>query len=426
MFGLSVDPFEFQDKGIRFAMVTPYCIIGDEMGLGKTLQAIAVANETRSKCLVVCPAFLKLSWKQEITNLSDSPKHITMFKKAKDIYGYTPTALDDYVIINPEQLAHAESLFQWADMVVADEGHYFKNPIAQRTVMFDKYLYESMVPRFILLTGTPIQNRVEELYQLITMVEFDPNNEFKLSITKDFPTKEQFCDAFSHRITMRINGRRIVKWEGVRESAKLREYLKGKMIRRLQKNVHELPELMEKEVIASYKHDKALAKEFEEHSRGQSKDISAKEKSARLKAKFTIDYVKGLIEGGAGQIVVFSDHVAPAEEIAEAFGTEAVTGKMAKEKRMELVNKFQSGELEVFVATIGAASTGLTLTAGSNLVFNDVSWVPGNNQQARKRIHRIGQKMKCMIHYVIGSFQDQHIKRNLISKEKTIREVYNE
>lgn len=422
MYGLSVEPFDFQREGVQFALSHKYCIIADSMGLGKTLQAIAVANHTKSKCLVVCPAFLKLTWVQEIEKLSSDPKHIHVYKKALDIYSYAPQ-LDDFVIINYEQIRHAESLFRWADMVVTDEGHYLKNPDAQRTVLFDKYLYESEAKRYLLLTGTPIQNRVEELYQLITMVEFDPKAEYKLSITRDFPTKEKFCDKFSNRITMRINGRYVVKWEGVRNTAELKKYLVGKMIRRLQEEVHELPEMVEKEVVVSYKQDKSLAKEFENHSRGLGKDITAKEKSARLKAKFTIKYVQGLIEDGVEQLVVFSDHVKPAEEIAEAFGVSAVTGKMPKEKRMDIVNGFQAGDIKIFVATIGAASTGLTLTAASNLVFNDLNWVPGNNAQAKKRIHRIGQNSKCVLHYIVGSFQDAYIKRNLIAKEKSIKEV---
>jgi len=207
----------------------------------------------------------------------------------------------------------------------------------------------------------------------------------------------------------------------------LQTYLEGKLIRRLQKDVIDLPDMVEVEVIASYKKDKKLQKEFENHKQKEGKDITAKAKSAALKAKFTIQYVKNLLESGTCEkVVVFSDHVAPAEEIAEAFGVEAITGKMPVSKRMEIVKQFQEGDLQVFPATIGAASTGLTLTAANHMIFNDISWVPGNNEQAKKRIMRIGQKNTCTTAYIVGSFQDQYILNTVRSKMATIKEVLSE
>ena len=419
-YGLTVDLYPFQVEGVDYILKSKYCILAFDMGLGKTIQAIAAANATKSKCLIVCPAFLKLNWELEIQKFCKTYKHVASYKKALDIYSYTPE-LEDFVIINYEQVKHAESLFEWADMVVADEAHYLKNGDAQRTIFFDKYLYENEPKYFIQMTGTPIQNRVEELYQLLLMACFTKGN--GKNIMTDYPTKSSFCTKFSNKIMQKMRGRYIIKYEGHRNIELLKTYLKGKFIRRKQADVLDLPETIEIDVVASYKQDKRLAREFEEHKQGKEKGISAKEKSARLKAKFTIQYVTNLLEQGIKQVVVFSDHVKPAEEIAEHFGVEAITGKMPTPKRQALVEKFQAGDMQVFSATIGAASTGLTLTAAHHMVISDWSWVPGNMAQAKKRILRIGQTKKCTFHNIIGSFQDAYIQRSLKEKVKTITQV---
>jgi SNF2 family DNA or RNA helicase len=68
-------------------------------------------------------------------------------------------------------------------------------------------------------------------------------------------------------------------------------------------------------------------------------------------------------------------------------------------------------------------SVGVTLTAAQDVVFNDLSWVPADNMQARKRIHRIGQSKKCRCHHMISGPTDAYIKAVLEEKEKTINQV---
>jgi len=71
----------------------------------------------------------------------------------------------------------------------------------------------------------------------------------------------------------------------------------------------------------------------------------------------------------------------------------------------------------VLAATIGSLSVGVTLTAARHVVFNDLSWVPGDNLQAEKRIHRIGQKNACTAHYIEASETDAYIRKTLEEKQ---------
>jgi SNF2 family DNA or RNA helicase len=146
--------------------------------------------------------------------------------------------------------------------------------------------------------------------------------------------------------------------------------------------------------------------------------------SALAKAPFTIDYAKSLHEETGSPIVIFCDHVESVQTIAAGLKNSAViTGATSMEKRNDIVNQFQAGKLTYLVATIGAASVGLTLTQANHLIFNSLSWVPANNAQAKKRIHRIGQKNICFVHLIAGSEVDKMIITSLQSKSAVIERI---
>jgi SNF2 family DNA or RNA helicase len=428
MYGLNVEPFEFQLEAIDYALKHKYSINAYDMGLGKSLIAIAVANNLRAKTLIVCPAFLKYGWQAEINKFCDTPKSTSVFKFPQQILGH-PAELDDFIIINYEQLLYAEELFKWADFVVVDEAHCLKSLKAQRTILFDTYLYNEEPANLLLLTGTPIQNRVEELYSLLSFMAYDPSESNGKKISDLCDNFYEFCDTFSHKRRVYIKGRTVIKWEGLKNEALLKSFLEDKFIRKLQQDVHTLPEMFEKEVIIKHTDDKKLASAWDSFNLNNSKtDSSSKRKSAEAKAGFTAKYVKALLVEESS-CVVFSDHREPVKAIYEALNKlkkntcAMIMGDTPMHKRHEYVKDFQAGKINVIIATIGAASVGLTLTKAQHIVFNDISWVSGDNAQARKRIHRIGQDKECFIHYIMGSNQDRYITNLLRKKMRVINRV---
>jgi len=160
--------YPYQQEGLAFALKHHYCIIGDSMGLGKTIQAIEVMKSIpQVKALVVCPAFLKESWAREIKNFSTMTPYIS--KKG----GLPPEDENIVVIIGYSQLKDADLLFQWADIVTADECHYLKNIDAKRTLYFHDYLQRHRPYRFIGLSGTAVKNRVPEWFSLLALCSLD-------------------------------------------------------------------------------------------------------------------------------------------------------------------------------------------------------------------------------------------------------------
>ena len=151
---------------------------------------------------------------------------------------------------------------------------------------------------------------------------------------------------------------------------------------------------------------------------------TAKAKSALIKVPFTVALVKNLFDGGDGPIVIYTDHVASCEKLAQDLGNcPFIHGGVPIKKRNEYIQRFQRDELDYIVITIGAGSEGITLTRANNLVINDQSWIPSRNEQAKKRIHRISQERTCHITNIIGSVQDKKILDTLRRKLKVIGEI---
>ncbi len=131
----------------------------------------------------------------------------------------------------------------------------------------------------------------------------------------------------------------------------------------------------------------------------------ARQQLAVAKVGATIDFVSGAVEQGE-KVTVFSCFDEPLQAFAKAFGNQAVllTGSTPVNKRQALVDRFQNEDgVRVFLANIVAGGVGINLTAASQVVFNDLDWVPANHWQAEDRAYRIGQTRTVNVTYLVGT-----------------------
>lgn len=420
--------YDYQKKSVEFGVQNNYCILGLDPGLGKTLISLTISIETRSKkTLIICPAYLKLKWQDEINKFYPG-KAIAVIKSSKDLQKLVLFDLD-FVIISYGLLDKADNLFEWSDMVIADECHFLKEMKTKRTETFHRLIYENSVERCLLLTGTPVQNRIYEFYSLIAICNYNPKLE-ESSFLSRFPSYVSFANYFSYlkEFEMMRGGRRvrIQQWEGVRTDRlpDLFSHLKNIYITFKSDEVLDLPPYVEIEVPVELSDMPDLLDEFNEFSTNNtSANVKAKAEAALLKAPFTVEYVKGLLDS-VSQVVIYTDHIASCELIADGLDTVAITGKTPTHMRERLAKEFMDGKRSVLVATIGSFSTGIDLYRSFNMVINDLNWVPGNMKQAKYRIRRIGQMNKCFFHYILGTNQDKIIKKKLEAKMNVIREIY--
>lgn len=424
---LNVIPYPYQIEGAQFALNHHYCIIADDMGLGKTLQALMVFAVTRLKTICVVPAYLRQNWLKETKKFLKEETKVVVCNTTNDINLVKDF---DILIISYGQLLKAQHLFKGVGLVIGDEIHYVKSPKSKRTINFHEIIEFNKPERFIGLSGTPIKNRVPEFYTVVGLCSYNERKTSGPCILSRF-SYWQFCEQFCFKETVRTTGGgKATKFFGHRNVPLLKKYLKGKYLRRLSDDILDLPELIEKDVLVDYnKKDEMLLQAWESFNSGKSQEhySTVKAKSAELKAKFTVEYVKELMDADQGPILVFTDHLRSCFLIADSLGKNyrvgLVNGSVPAHKRQGIVDEIQNGELDILVATISSLNTGFNITACNNVVFNDESWVPAENAQAKKRVHRIGQDKRCVIHNIRGSKIDMDIGAALLEKEITLRKV---
>lgn len=403
-------PYEFQKLGADFHFKTKYSINRCTMGLGKTLQSLMLVEKVGGRTLVLCPAFLKQNWENEIlTHLGSD--HLKNF------------------VILPYSTLSSKSCGMQAiytgnfKTIIADECHFLKTEESNRTKKFFSIMEKVKPEYFVGLSGTPIKNRLSELYPLLKAVALNPNPPKTIDTLKYFPTKEKFCDYFCYRKVFKVSRwTEHVSWTGLKpETVKvLRQLLENKVYSVNAEEVIDLPPLRHKKVHTEVPIHMTgdLQLEYENYVLGGKSSV-AKKASAILKAKFTCEYVDSLLEQTEDMIVVFTDHVSSCEIIANHFKVTPIHGGTPVEDRM----KIASNAVKVIVATIGSFSVGVNLTKANNLVFNDVSWIPADNFQAMKRIHRIGQTKSCLIHYVLAGHVDEFILDMIKTKMEVINSI---
>ena len=412
---------EYQSRAISYGLENPYCILALDPGLGKSRCAIEIREKLKLNCLVVCPGYLVLNWEKEIRKWAGDTPDITKFKSGKQLYDVCDT---DYVLISYDLVQKAPQLLEWADMVVLDEAPAIKSMEAKRSTFLHKNIFENSIQRVLLLTGTPIKNRVKEFYSLLALCHYDPHIADSQFLDR-YPCEIDFADQFSFReeYTMEIRNRwvTILKWSGIKNLEEMKQYLIGHYIR-IKGDVLGLPPVSYKSLVISDTPDKALLDSFNSHFSGEGNDSinpTAKAEAALKKVPFTVKYARDLLEE-TDCILIYSDHVASTEAIAKEFGVTPITGKMAANTRSQLADEFQAGKGNVLVATIGSMKEGKDLFRSHNIIFNDYPWVPGDLKQVIHRIQRIGQKHPCLVHRIIGSPQDEYIMNTISSKIETI------
>ena len=398
--------YPFQQTAVEFHLTHHYSLNCSEMGLGKSRMALETARRVGGKIAIFGPAFLRATWENEAGLVGGID------------FKYIPYSMLHKV--RPRDLA---GVMFW----IADEVHFLKNPKAIRTHEFHTLL-ESCAPRyFIGLTGTPVKNRVPDFWTLLAFCGMNPLKTSGKDLTGDLRKYFKFSRYFCHVEQMRIRGRVIERFGGIRDDRILefKSLLVDKFIRfKVEDVLKDLPVMTRKEVRLNVVPTDGLEDVFNAYIAGHKTDITAKANSALVKAPATAEYCKNMIDEGSGPLVIFTDHVQPAYLIAEKIkGAIHITGQTAMATRADVVALFQRGKVPALVATIGSLSVGVTLTAARHVVFNDLSWVPSDNLQAEKRVHRIGQKDACFAHYIDGTETDKHIRKTLFAKLETIEKV---
>ena len=406
-------------------------ILADDMGLGKTLQIISLLMDAKKngrlkKALIVCPASLVYNWSEEISKFDTKGElRVSVLAAAKEERQKSieeHEAFDIY-ISSYDTLRRDISLYH--DMrfshQIIDEAQFIKNQNtgvakAVKTVKADiKYA----------LTGTPIENRLSELWSI-----FDYIMPGFLYSYNSFKSKYENT---------------IVK-DGNDESAKLlSKMISPFVLRRLKSEVAtDLPDKIEEVRVSRFDKKQQLAYDTElsklknvlngneEYNSSKMIILSEITKLRQIccdpglifedyagdsaKLETCIDLVKSGIEAGH-KILLFSQFTSMLDIIKKKFEEEnissyVITGATNKEKRIKLVNDFNNDDTNVFLISLKAGGTGLNLVGADIVIHYDPWWNFAAQNQATDRAHRIGQKNKVTVYRLIakGTIEEKIVK----------------
>ncbi|MDA8113545.1 MAG: SNF2-related protein [Acidithiobacillus sp.] len=298
-----------------------------------------------------------------------------------------------------------------ADGVLVHNCHAIKNADTQRTklILGSGKEWRGLVDKTpsIFLTGTPVPNgRPSEMWPVI----FRCAPEI-IDYMKYWTFVDRFC-------LVQDDGQGGVLIRGAKRQAELYARLRGSgfMIRRLKEDVlKDLPPKQYKMVV--FPADSETRKVLHKESAFSADEIlrhgvpvgSALPEYRRemgiAKVPQAVEYIRDMLEGGVEKVVVFAHHVEVIgllRQALEEYGVEVITGATSAAARQAAVDQFQKDPARrVFIGNIIAAGVGTTLTAAQDVVLVEASWVPGENDQAIDRLHRIGQIGSVLAHILV-------------------------
>ena len=415
--------YPYQVEGALFAARAGRALLGDEMGLGKTVQAIAAAELMArhfgvQRVLVVCPTSLKHQWKAEFAKFADRPAQVIHGLRAKRQGQY---AQDTFCrIVNYEMLARdADLIDAWApDLVIADEAQRIKNwnTVAARA------LKRIHTPYALVLTGTPLENRLEELISIVQFVD-----QHRLGPTWRMLDEHQLRDDVGRVI-------------GYRALGQIQQTLAPVMLRRRKAEVlTQLPERVDSRLFVPLTPEQRV--HHDENGEivtrivarwrktGFLSDVDQRRLQCALQnmrmacnSTFLLDHetdhghkadelltlLDEWLEDPAAKVVVFSQWLGTHEIIRRRlahrpWGHVLFHGGVPGEQRGALVERFHNdADCRIFLST-DAGGVGLNLQHAAALVVNmDLPWNPAVLEQRIGRVHRMGQARGVQVVNLIG------------------------
>ena len=393
-------PMQYQEDAIAFHLERKYSINAFNMGLGKTFTALTAAHRTTLKTLVICPAYLVNTWKAEIEKAGMDKKQflICSYSKIKKYYSTNRNSKIGFVII--------------------DECHYLKNPETIRSKYTERFIRLDKPEYVLMLSGTPAKNNVGEYYNLLRVLNSGKKIEgFKFN--NYFSFQYAFMNAANKPFGR--NGSNIVVFSGAKNQDRLKKMLDQVLVLKHKGEVDLPPQVDIMKIGDVTKFDKELKQQFKNIT-DKTSYMTIKANAAQATTKHTKLVLEDIVDQG-DQVIVFTEHVDAALDLAEEFCVQPITGKVSAEKRDAIVQKFKDGIDKVLVATYKTAGTGFTITNCKYMVFNDLSYSPSDVEQAKKRIHRIGQTETCYYIYMYVSRYFKQIQDKLVAKMSNLKSV---
>jgi superfamily II DNA or RNA helicase len=421
---LKVKLFPYQKTGVWFAAHTGRCLIADEMGLGKTIQAIGAAELLRreygiQKAVIVCPTSLKYQWRNEIKKFSDATVNVVEGLQTKRRQQYDTNEAFFQVISYNTVANDAEYInAMQPDLLIVDEAQRIKNFRTKVSAQLKKI----HTPLCIVLTGTPIENKLEELYSIVQLVD-----------QHHFPPLYRFLD----RYQIVSDTGQVAGYKNLKE---IGEVMSGVMLRRTKKEVlKQMPKRMDKvlyvpmtpqqmqqhrelsdfvaQLVAKWRKFHFLSEKDRRmlilclaQMRMVCDSTFILDQTTRFDTK--IDELLCIFEEALAdpeqKIVIFSQWERMTRLVAQELEARDIKfsnlhGGIPSTDRQTLIDDFTNDpNCRIFLST-DAGGVGLNLQVASMLINLDLPWNPAILEQRVGRIYRMGQEKNIRVINMVSS-----------------------
>ena len=452
---IKVAPFAHQVRGFNLGVTLDSAGILMEQGCGKSLTAVAIAGRRFldgqvNRVLVVAPLSVLPVWQREFRDYADYPHEVrllrggSMDKRIEMLAAFPEDALK-IAAINYESVWREEmfkALLKWRpDMIICDESQKIKGPSTKQSKGLHKL--GEIAKYKLILTGTPVSNSPMDFF---SQYKFLNPNIFGRSFW-----------AFRSRYAV-MGGYKNKQVVGYQNKAELVRKAHSIAYRVTKAEALDLPETIDQELYC--KLEPQAAKHYSDMKKHNVAEIEAEEqiiatnvltRLLRLqqitggflpkgedtdkqvqvsKAKLSLlaDVLEDLI--GAGKKVVifarFRAEIAEIEKIIAGLGDyRAITGSVSMDERGQAVEDFQKDPgVKTFIAQIQTAGLGITLTAADTGIFYSLDFSYANYEQAKARLHRIGQVSKVTyLHLLAQDTVDERVYDVLKQKKSVVDDV---
>lgn len=392
-------------------------LLADEMGLGKTLEVIAFIGswKERKRTLIVCPASLVYNWSSEIHKFMPSLNSRMIQGTAEMRKELILSSAENDVLITSYDLLKRDIDFYeniTFSCEVIDEAQYIKNASTQAA----KAVKEIHSIFRIALTGTPIENRLSELWSIFDylMPGFFHSYQYfrehyELPIVRD---QDDLTEKDLTRMITPFVLRRLKKDVLKDLPDKLEEVyyapLEGEQKELYEARVQRLKLMLNKQSDQEFKENKIVVLSELTRLRQICCDpglVYEKYTGNSSKEDLCIDMIKNAVDAGH-KVLLFSQFTTMLDELTSRLRKEKIqyhllVGSTPKKQRAEMTESFQNDDVPVFCISLKAGGTGLNLTAADIVIHYDPWWNTAVENQATDRAHRIGQKNVVSVYRLI-------------------------
>lgn len=449
-----VQPYEHQVRAFEFCRRLDHSALLMEPGTGKTLVAIALLGhwwktEGLQRALIVAPKSVMPEWERQFGELADFPHGLVLLTGSLEdrrdtLKNWSEGQGIQVAVINYEATWRmVEELKDWGpQIVIADESQKIKNTKAQQTKAVTA-LGKTAKHRLI-LTGTPVTQSPLDFFAQYRFLDSRIFGTSFISFRSRYAIMGGYggyqvlgywnleeLAAKAHSIAFRVTKE---------ECLDLPETVNQFVYADLEAEAENLYQTLRKEAIIKFSDTEQVTAPIvlTELLRLQQiigGFISTSENSYKQVSQAKLQVAKELLEEmkeANKKVVIFARFVPEVEalaKIAQDLGmkTFSLTGETSMESRQQALKDFQSGDLQVFIAQIATGGVGITLTAADTAIFYSTDFSLANYEQAKARLHRIGQKNSVVyIHIMAKGTIDEEVMGRLAAKQDLANLVVDE